>query len=434
MRVVWFLATITYEHNFITLPAKGGKMDRRHFLKKAALGASAAPFWVSVVPEHLWAKIPTGIKITDLQTIIVEDEVYLKVFTNQGVVGEGHASVHRKSPTCEAAVKDLARVIVGRDPTRIEWLWQAMYRWPRWRGGPVLQAAISGVDLALWDILGKLSDMPIYQLLGGACRDRMRLYIHGSGAEAVKHTKELGYTAIKTSPAITNTIDGRITIKRPINFKRAVKQIEEMRIAAGDDFDILIDAHGLLIPVMALEFAEAIKPYDVMFLEEPVQVEGNDALEWLCQHTTQPLATGERLLSIWDFEDIISRHLVSYVQPDVIQCGGITEMKKIAAMAEAQFIEVTPHCPGTLSTGLGRASLMVDFCTSNCVIQESHVNPTDWRLDMFNGRTTTIVDGYALPPTEPGLGLELNWELAKKHPHTGPNEEIFFEDGGVTDP
>jgi galactonate dehydratase len=122
------------------------------------------------------------------------------------------------------------------------------------------------------------------------------------------------------------------------------------------------------------------------------------------------------------------------VQPDVIQCGGITEIRKIAAMAEAQFIEVAPHCPGNLSTGLGRASIHVDFCTPNCVIQESQLNPTDWRLDMFNGRVTTIKDGYAYPPTEPGLGLELNWELAKKHPHTAPNPKIYFDDGSIADP
>ena len=156
-------------------------MKRRDFMKTAGVAAAAAPFWMGLIPEELSAKIPDNVKITDLKTIIVEDEVYLKIFTNVGVIGEGQASVHRKSPTCEAAVNDLARVIVGKDPTRIEWLWQAMYRWPRWRGGPVLQAAISGVDLALWDILGKLADLPVYQLLGGAARDRIRLYVSGNG-------------------------------------------------------------------------------------------------------------------------------------------------------------------------------------------------------------------------------------------------------------
>jgi galactonate dehydratase len=409
-------------------------MKRRDFMRTAGVAAAAAPFWMGLIPEELSAKIPDGVKITDLKTIIVEDEVYLKIFTNVGVIGEGQASVHRKSPTCEAAVNDLARVIVGKDPTRIEWLWQAMYRWPRWRGGPVLQAAISGVDLALWDILGKLTDLPVYQLLGGAARDRIRLYVSGSGIEGVQRNKSMGYTAIKTGLPITDDVDGRRTIKRPWKLKHAVKYIEDMRIEAGDDFDILIDAHGLLTPVMALEYAKAIEPYRVMFLEEPIQIEGYDHYEWLVQHTTTPIATGERHVTKWQFEELISRNLISYVQPDIIQCGGITELKKIAAMAEAKFIEVAPHGPGSLSSGLGRASLHLDACIPNFAIQESHLNPTDWKLDLHKGFLTKITDGYAELPNEPGLGLQVDWDVAKKHPHTGRNLEIFYEDGSITDP
>ena len=411
-------------------------MDRRHFLRAAGVAATGAPFWWGMLPQELAAKVPTGIKITGIETLIVEDEVYLKVLTNEGVTGEGHASVHRKAPTCEAAVRDMERIIVGQDPTRIEFLWQAMYRWPRWRGGPVFQAAISGIDLALWDILGKLLNEPVWRLLGGLARDRMRLYISGSGAEGIRRNRELGYTAIKTSPKVADIIDGRRTIVRPWNLKRAVKIIEDMRIEAGDNFDICIDAHGLLTPTMALEFANAIEPYRIMFLEEPVQLEGYDALEWLGQHTTVPLATGERHTTKWMFEELISRHLVSYVQPDVIQCGGITELRKIAAMAEAQFIEVAPHGPGLLSTGLGLASLHVDFATPSCIIQESHPNPTGdnaWRIDLFSGRQVTVVDGYALPPEWPGLGLKLDWDVAKKHPHTRPTPHMYFEDGSVMD-
>ncbi len=408
-------------------------MNRREFFKTAGLSVAGVPFWMEFLRENLWGKLPSNVRITGLKTLIVEDEVYLKIFTNQGVVGEGHTSVHRKALTCEAAVKDLERVLKGRDPTRIEFLWQAMYRWPRWRGGPILNAAISGVDLALWDILGKLLDVPIYRLLGGAARERIRLYVHGSGREGVQRAKELGYTAIKTGPAIGDSVDGRKVIKRPWDLKRAVGIIEEMRLEAGDKFDILIDAHGLLTPVMALEFAKAVEPYRIMFLEEPIQLEGNDTLEWLGRQTTVPLATGERHTTKWMFKDLISRRLVSYVQPDVIQGGGITEIKKIAAMAEAQFIDVAPHCPGNLSTGLGLASLHVNASTTNCVILESLLNPTGWRLEMFNGRTVPIKDGYAALPDWPGLGLKLNEVEARKHPHTKPNPSMYFEDGSVAD-
>ena len=413
-------------------------MKRRHFLKNAGLVIATAPF-PALLAESAWAALSKA-KITDLQTIIVENEVYLKVFTDQGVVGEGHTAVHRKAAVCEAAVKDLGRLLIGMDPTRIEFIWQAAYRWPRWRGGPVLNAAISGIDLALWDIVGKMLDAPIYRLLGGAARDRIRLYVHvagqaglGVGREGVQRAKAMGYTAIKTSPRAAETIDGRRTITRPWNLKKSVRMIEEMREEAGDYFDILIDAHGLLTPVMALEYARAIEPYRVMFLEEPVQIEGNDTLEWLGDRTIVPLATGERHTTKWMFEDIIARRLVSYVQPDVIQCGGITELKKIAAMAEAQFIEVAPHGPGVLSTGLGFASLHVDACTANFAIQETHRNATGWRLDLLSGRTVTVRDGYAELPTYPGLGLKVDWDVARQHPHTPRDQRMYFEDGSVTD-
>ncbi len=406
-------------------------MQRRDFLRR--IGVAATPFGSCFLSENLRAKIPRGIEITGLKTFRIDDEVYLKVFTNQDVVGEGHTTVHRKAATCEAAVHDLERVIAGQDPTRIEFLWQAMYRWPRWRGGPILNAAISGVDLALWDILGKLLETPVYRLLGGAARERIRLYMHGSGKEGVQRARQLGFTAVKTGPYVTDLVNGRRIIQRPWNLKRAVKIIEEMRLEAGDDFDILIDAHGLLTPVMSLEFAKAIEPYRIMFLEEPIQLEGNDSLEWLGRQTSVPLATGERHTTKWMFEDIIARRLVSYVQPDVIQCGGITELKKIAAMAEAQFIEVAPHCPGSLSTGLGLASLHIDASTSNCVIQESRPNPTGQRLDLFNGRSVKVTDGYAELPQWPGLGLQLNEEVAKQYPAAEPNNQVFFEDGSVAD-
>lgn len=409
-------------------------MNRREFLKRAGVAVAGAPFWMGILPECLWAKIPTGIKITGLKSTIVEDEVYLKIFTNQGVVGEGHTTVHRKSATCKAAVDDLERVLVGKDPTRIEFLWQAMYRWPRWRGGPILNGAISGVDIALWDILGKLLDAPVWRLLGGAARERIRLYMHGGGKAGVQRAKELGFTAIKTGPyGVSRTINGRNVIKRPWSLSRAVKMIEDMRVEAGEDFDILVDAHGLLTPTMSLEYAKAIEPYRIMFLEEPIQIEGNDALEWLGRQTTVPMATGERHTTKWMFEDIISRRLVSYVQPDVIQCGGITEIRKIAAMAEAQFIEVAPHCPGSFSTGLGLASLHVDAATSNCVIQESLPSPTGRKLELFNGRTIKISHGYAELPPWPGVGLKLNDEVAKSFPPTNPKPEFYFEDGSVAD-
>ena len=411
-------------------------MNRRDFMKKAA--AACVPFWAGLLPEKLWGKIPSGLKITGLKTYVVHvgsvNWVFVRIFTNEGLTGLGEGSVTSKEATVESAIREHERLLVGKDPTRIEQLWQAMYRWPRWRGGPVLNSAISAVEIALWDILGKALDVPVYRLLGGAARDRIRLYVHGGGrtpqqaAEAVHRAKELGYNAVKTAPLVAR---GE-RIERPWNLRKAAAIIEAMREAAGDEFDILIDAHGLLNPVMALEYANAVEPYRPMFLEEPVQPEDLDMYKWLSDHTTVPLATGERHFTKFGFKDMISRHLVSYVQPDVCHAGGISECKKIAAMAEANFIDVALHNPQSLVSTL--ASLHIDACTSNCVIQETVRQRKPWLLDLFYGEEVSIQDGYAALPEKPGLGCDFNERIAALHPYQPVNRAAMkFEDGSITD-
>jgi galactonate dehydratase len=411
------------------------KMKRRQFLKRLGVIATGTPFWMGLMEEDLMAKIPSDIKITDVKNWgvgIEANQVFMKIYTNKGVTGLGEASVHRKTGACLAACNDLRTILIGQNPTRIEFLWQGMYRWPRWRGGPVLNSAISAAEIALWDILGKLLDVPIYQLLGGAARDRIRLYIHATGRDAVRRAKELGYTAVKTGPP-TGAVNGVIT--RPWDVERAAKMFEEMRIEAGDKFDIATDAHGNLNAVMALEYAKAIEPYRPLWLEEPIQPEFNDALEWLGQRTTVPLATGERHFTKFGFEDMISRHLVSYVQPDVIQAGGISETKKICAMAEAQFIDAALHNPSSLPCTL--ASLHIDACTPNCVIQESKykfvVRPSGWEEDLFKGARIKVKDGFAMLPEGPGLGCEFDEKIAEEHPYELVDRRTTFEDGSVRD-
>lgn len=413
-------------------------MDRREFIKMAAATALGLPFWIGSMSRELAAKIPSGLKITGLKTFVVNvgsvNWVFVKIFTNEGITGLGEGSVTSKEATVEEAIREHERMLVGKDPTRIEFHWQAMYRWPRWRGGPVLNSAISAVEIALWDILGKALDTPIYRLLGGAARDRIRLYVHGGGrtpeqaANAVVQAKELGYNAIKTAPLIA---EGEL-IRRPWDVKKAAKIIEGMRAAAGDDFDILIDAHGLLNPVMAMEFANAVEPCRPMFLEEPIQPEDLDMYRWLAEHTNVPLATGERHFTKFGFKDIISRHLVSYVQPDVCHAGGISECKKIAAMAEANFIDVALHNPQSLVSTL--ASLHIDACTPNCVIQETIRQREQWLLDLFYGDEAVIKNGYAELPEKPGLGCEFDESVAAQHPYQPVNRPaMHFEDGSVTD-
>src|SRR5262245_15410963 len=295
-------------------------------------------------------------KIDGLKTFIVDSTdgrggpqwVFVKVMTDQdGLWGLGEGSVTSKAATIAAAIMENERFLMGRDPLNIEWLWQQMYRVPRWRGGPVLNSAISAIEIALWDIKGKAYGQPIYQLLGGACRERIRMYAHGGGAtpeqaaENALALKEKGFTAVKTGSIHVE----QSKVRPGTGIALGAEKIRAMREAVGSDFDIGIDAHGQLTPTMALDFAERVWEYRPMFLEEPTQPEDLDTLAWLGSHTRVPLATGERLFTKWGFADLCARHLVAYVQPDVVHCGGILEMKKIAALAEAHFIDCAPHNP-----------------------------------------------------------------------------------------
>lgn len=408
-------------------------MKRRAFLSAAALGSLAtAPVFGQTPAAGL------HLKITGLKTFVVNvgsvNWVFVKIHTNQGLTGLGEGSVTSKEATIAEAIREHERFLVGKDPTEIERLWQAMFRYPRWRGGPVLNSAISAVEIALWDILGKAVGLPIYRLLGGACRDRIRMYVHAGGqtpeeaARSALAVRERGYTALKWAPfePRQNTISARDQVRR------AVARMEAQRKALGEDFDILIDAHGRLTPVVAAEACQALEPLRPFFVEEPTQPEDLDTLAWLGARTRVPLATGERLFTKYGFADLCARHLVSYVQPDVVHAGGILECKKIAAMAEAHSIEVTLHNPQSEVSTL--ASLHVDACTPNCVIQEMVENRAPWIKDLFFGGALRIKNGYAELPDRPGLGVDLDEKVAAQHPYKPVNRQNWtWEDGAVAD-
>jgi len=409
-------------------------MKRRAFLSAAAaLGPLAT---TPVFSQDRGAGL--HLKVTGLKTFVVNvgsvNWVFVKIHTNQGLTGLGEGSVTSKEPTIAEAIREHERFLVGKDPTEIERLWQAMFRYPRWRGGPVLNSAISAVEIALWDILGKAVGLPIYRLLGGACRDRIRMYVHAGGQtpeEAARNAlaaRERGYTALKWAPfePLQSTISARDQVRR------AVARMEAQRKALGEDFDILIDAHGRLTPVVAAEACQALEPLRPFFVEEPTQPEDLDTLAWLGARTRVPLATGERLFTKYGFADLCARHLVSYVQPDVVHAGGILECKKIAAIAEAHSIEVTLHNPQSEVSTL--ASLHVDACTPNCVIQEMVENRAPWIKDLFFGGAVKIKNGYAELPDKPGLGVDLDEKVAAQHPYKPVNRQNWtWEDGAAAD-
>jgi len=272
---------------------------------------------------------PLNLKIESFKTFVVNagdvNWVFCKVYTNQGLVGLGEGSVTSKEATVAQAIMDNERLLEGKNPADIEYLWQSMFRNPRWRGGPILNSAISAIEIALWDILGQALDVPVYRLLGGAARDRIRMYVDVAGTpEAFLQAKQAGYTAAKT--ALPSAEHGLIRPNYAV--RDAIRKVEALRKAVGDDFDICIDAHGRLTTPMAVDFCTGVEEFRPLFVEEPTQLEDLGELALLREKTKVPLATGERLFTKYGFADICSRHLVDYVQPDVCHAGGISEFNK----------------------------------------------------------------------------------------------------------
>lgn len=417
-------------------------MTRRDFLSatSAALAALTGPS--GLLAQAREKAKPLHLKITDLKTIVVNqggtnspNYVFVKIYTAQGITGLGEGSVTSKEATVAAAIEEHKRYLVGRDAADIEMHWQAMYRWPRWRGGPILNSAISAVEIALWDILGQALGQPVYKLLGGKARDRVQMYVHAGGnspAEYAKNwlrAKEEGWTGCKAGFITT---DGDV-IDPVRSVREGIANLRAVRAAVGDDFRICIDVHGKTTPTMALDFCRRAEEYSPYFVEEATQIEDLDELAHLRRSTRIPLATGERLFAKYGFSQICQRHLVDYVQPDVVHCGGILEMKKIASMAEAYRIELAPHNPQSDVSTL--ASLHVDFSTPNFAIQEiTHRGTDPFLQDLFYGGGIRYDKGFALPPDRPGLGVDLDEKVASKRPYKPHvRQQLRFPDGGIAD-
>ena len=414
-------------------------MTRRQFVARFGM-ATAGQLLIdsqSFAAQTAQAKA-LNLKITGLKTFVVNvgsvNWAFCKVYTNQGVTGLGEGSITSKEATLTQAIMEHERFLIGKDPSDIELLWQGMFRYPRWRGGPILNSAISAVEIALWDILGQALGVPIYKLLGGAARKRIRLYKDVGGAsteqlvESFVQAKAEGYSAAKSGFV---TVDNDLVIPS-FAVREGAKKLEAVRKAVGNDFDICIDAHGKLTTVMAIDFCTRIEELRPFFVEEATQLEDLGELELLRAKTKVPLATGERSFTKYGFADFCSRHLVNYVQPDVCHAGGILEMKKIGTIAETYRVEMAPHNPQSEVSTL--ASLHVDATTPACTIQEYNPNNTPWIRDLFNGGAVQVKEGFAELPSRPGLGVDLNEKVASQHPYKPVNRPNYvFSDGAVAD-
>lgn len=349
--------------------------------------------------------------------------LFLKVDTDAGVSGWGEPIVEGRADTVAAAVRELADYLIGKDPLRIEDHWQVLYRGGFYRGGPILMSAISGIEQALWDIKGKWAQLPVYQLLGGAARDKIRVYSWIGGdrpqdvAEAAKERAAAGFTAVKMNG--TEELDYIDSFSK---VEAVMNRIAAVREAAGSEMGIGIDFHGRVHKSMAKILAKELEHFRPMFIEEPVLPENNEALREIARHTTIPIATGERQFTRWGFKQILADGYVDIIQPDLSHAGGILEVKKIAAMAEAYDVAVAPHCPlGPIALA---ASLQVDSCTPNAIIQEQslgiHYNQGSDLLDYLKDPAIfRYLDGYVDLLQGPGLGIEIDEERVKEAARIG---------------
>ena len=353
-------------------------------------------------------------KITRLESIFVKPRWhFLKMHTDEGIIGLGEPIVEGRARTVATAVQELGEYLIGQDPRRIEHHWQVMYRGAFYRGGPVLVSAISGVEQAMWDILGKSLGVPVYQLLGGAVRDRVRVYAHCAITNpeeapiAVAPLLEAGFTALKTGiDAPVRNLDTKAYLDRQ------VERIAAIRAAIPDTVDLAVDFHGRVSPAMSIRLAQALKDLHLLFIEEPVLPENVDALVTVARSTPIPIATGERLFTRWGFREVLEKQAAAVLQPDLCHAGGIGEVRKIAAMAEVYYAAVAPHNPlGPISLAAG---LQVDACIPNFLCQE--------QVSLGEGylkRPFVVRDGYIDLPTEPGLGIELDDEAVAAQRYDG---------------
>ncbi|MEG0688190.1 MAG: galactonate dehydratase [Hungatella sp.] len=338
--------------------------------------------------------------------------LFLKITTKSGLVGWGEPVIEGKARTVEAAVHEMKDYIIGKSAENIEDIFQLLYRGSFYRGGPILSSAISGIEQALWDIKGKAHNMPVYQFLGGAVKDKMRVYCWIGGdrpsniVAAAKKKYEQGYTAIKMNATPEVCWIDNYTVVEDV-----LKRVSGIRDALGYKIDIALDFHGRIHKGMAKVMMKELEQFHPMFIEEPVLCENEEAFCELKNYTDIPIAAGERNFTRWGFKTMLTGGGVDIIQPDLSHAGGILEVRKIAAMAETYDIAVAPHCPlGPIALA---SCLQLDFCTPNAFIQEQslgiHYNQGSDLLDYLVDKSIFQYEqGYISRLEKPGLGIEIN--------------------------
>ena len=361
-------------------------------------------------------------KVTDIKCFAVDcfrtNWVFVKVYTDEGIDGVGEATLEYKEKALLGALGHIKEYMLGQNPLDIEKHWHSIYRDAYWRGGAVLMSALSAVETALWDILGKSLNVPVYRLLGGKANERVRIYVNGwfAGAktpkefgEKAKAAAERGVTAMKWDPFGKNYLE--ISNKE---LDTALECIAEVRSAVGDDVDLLIEGHGRFNIATGIKIAKELEQFKPMFFEEPVPPDNIDAIREVREKSPVAIAAGERLYTRWGFGPLFDKHAADFIQPDISHAGGISELKKIAAEAQSRYIAFAPHNPsGPVANA---ATLQLAAACPDFSILEIMYSDVPWRKDVTNERLN-YSDGYMEIPDKPGLGTEIDENECLKHPY-----------------
>lgn len=372
-------------------------------------------------------------KIVDLETFPISNWVFVKIQTAEGLYGIGEASLAgRNTAVIETLQTHLKPLLTGQDATRIEHIWQDIFRGTFWRGGPVLQSALAGIDIALWDLNGKALGVPVHRLLGGLCRERVLLYRHLGGdspeelVENAQHLLSEGWKVFRICPVgpERGVFDATEATHQAVTF------FEALRTGIGDEPEVILEVHTRMTPAQAIGLCNAVAPFRPMYVEDPIRPENPASYALLRQHTSVPLGTGEQLNHKWAFQELIERDLIDYLRVDICHAGGITEGKKIAAMGEVHYQELALHY--TASWVSATAMMHLNAAVPNCAVQEFNP-PVEWLSEVVL-HPPQVEQGYLIPNNAPGLGIEFDAQAATKHPfRDGEPPHLRRANGSVTE-
>ena len=377
-------------------------------------------------------------KITAVETLFVDRYLFVQVHTDAGITGLGESGAWGFLEASAAAVGTFRRYLIGQDPLRIEHHWQYLYRWSHFRGAAIM-GALSAIDIALWDIAGKHFGVPVYQLLGGKCRDRARVYYHVNGdtkeelIQGCIDAKARGFTAVgHLTPFLDEARDRPYFKTHADKMEDAIDTVRRYREAVGNEVDLCIEIHRRLTPAEAVVLGRGIEPYHPFFYEDPILPDSLDEMALLAERIHVPIATGERLHSIWEYQALLQRGAVQYVRPDVCLAGGISHAKKIAALAEAFHVEVVPHNP--LSPVSTAACIQLSAAIPNFALQELPVGEEVPPKRTIVDQPLALDAGFLLLPERPGIGIELMPDARERHPYQPRAVETRLKtDGSVMD-